>query len=217
MNEESEDELLGPLDPAESWVAHLYRGEIHRMKHWRERLDRTTNWAVITMVGILTWSFSNPQHPHYILLGGIATTLIFLNIEARRYRGHEIWHNRVRTIQRNVMAPVIDPRIEQEDYSWREKLAKSYRDPGIHLPYEQAIAHRLQRIYLPIFSILIIVWILRVTAFDPAGWPSSAQIGYISGEVITGVVAIFYIILLCVTYRPRRNWDTEGELKEELN
>jgi len=25
-------------------MAHLYRGEVHRMKFWRKRLDRTTNW-----------------------------------------------------------------------------------------------------------------------------------------------------------------------------
>lgn len=32
-------EEMGPS----SATAHLYRGEIHRMKLWRERLDRTTN------------------------------------------------------------------------------------------------------------------------------------------------------------------------------
>lgn len=217
MKDNDEDDVLGPLDPAESWVAHLYRGEIHRMKHWRERLDRTTNWAVITMIGILTWSFSNPQHPHYILLGGIVTTLVFLNVEARRYQGHEIWHNRVRTIQKNVMAPVINPEIDNEDYSWREKLAESYREPELCMPYKQAIAHRMQRIYLPIFSILAFVWSLRVTAFDPAKWPSSASVGYIPGEFVTGAVGIFYLLTFCISYWPHRDWDTEGELKEQLH
>jgi uncharacterized membrane protein len=42
-----------------SALAHLYRGELHRMKLWRERLDRTTNWAVPLMTAILTWAFSN--------------------------------------------------------------------------------------------------------------------------------------------------------------
>lgn len=37
-----------------SSMARLYRGEIHRMKFWRERLDRTTNWAVLVMSGVLT-------------------------------------------------------------------------------------------------------------------------------------------------------------------
>jgi uncharacterized membrane protein len=37
------DEGMGPS----SAMAHLYRGEVHRMKFWRERLDRTTRWAVV--------------------------------------------------------------------------------------------------------------------------------------------------------------------------
>nr|WP_265110485.1 DUF2270 domain-containing protein [Halosolutus halophilus] len=57
------DEQMGPS----SAMAHLYRGEIHRMKYWRERLDRTSNWAVIVMSGVLTWGFSGSGRPHYIL------------------------------------------------------------------------------------------------------------------------------------------------------
>lgn len=37
-----------------SAMAHFYRGEVHRMKYWRERLDRTSNWAVPVIVGVLT-------------------------------------------------------------------------------------------------------------------------------------------------------------------
>lgn len=44
------EEDMGPS----SAMAHLYRGEIHRMKFWRERLDRTTNWAVVMISAILT-------------------------------------------------------------------------------------------------------------------------------------------------------------------
>lgn len=44
------DEEMGPSGS----MAHLYRGEIHRMRFWRERLDRTTNWAVIVIAAILT-------------------------------------------------------------------------------------------------------------------------------------------------------------------
>lgn len=80
------DEEMSPS----SSMAHLYRGEIHRMRFWRERLDRTTNWAVIMMAAILTWAFSNESHPHYVLLAGVATLGIFLGIEARRYRGYDI-------------------------------------------------------------------------------------------------------------------------------
>jgi len=38
-------------------MAHLYRGEVHRMKFWRKRLDRTTNSVVLVISAILTWDF----------------------------------------------------------------------------------------------------------------------------------------------------------------
>ena len=38
-------------------VVHLYRGELHRANAWRLRLDNTTNWAVLTTAGLLTFSF----------------------------------------------------------------------------------------------------------------------------------------------------------------
>jgi len=44
------EEEMGPG----SSMAHLYRSEVHRMKFWRERLDRTTNWAVTILAAILT-------------------------------------------------------------------------------------------------------------------------------------------------------------------
>lgn len=49
------EEGMGPSSAA----AHLYRGEIHRMRFWRERLDQTTYWAIVVMSAILTWTFSS--------------------------------------------------------------------------------------------------------------------------------------------------------------
>ena len=39
-------------------MVHFYRGEIHRSTVWRQRLDATTNWAVLTTAGILSFSFA---------------------------------------------------------------------------------------------------------------------------------------------------------------
>jgi len=47
------EEEMGPS----SAMAHLYRGEVHRMKFWRKRLDRTTNSVVLVISAILTWDF----------------------------------------------------------------------------------------------------------------------------------------------------------------
>lgn len=204
------DEDMGPS----SAMAHLYRGEVHRMKLWRERLDRTSNWAVIVMAAILTWAFSSPNNPHYIVLIGVATLTVFLVIEARRYRGYEIWRTRVRKIQENVWSYGLDPSAGLVNPDWREQLSKDYRSPTIKISAEEAIAHRLRRVYLPLFGILLAAWLVRITAFSPQPWIESATIGMISGELVLVLVGVFYAGALFVALRPR-TWHAKGELRAE--
>ncbi|WP_049934040.1 DUF2270 domain-containing protein [Halarchaeum acidiphilum] len=204
------DEEMGPSGA----LAHLYRGEIHRMKYWRERLDKTTNWAVIVMAAILTWAFSSPTNPHYIILIGVATLSVFLVIEARRYRGYDIWRSRVRTLQENVWSVGLDPSESVADPEWREKLADDYRAPAIKITAEEAIAHRLRRIYLPLFGVLLVAWIVRITAFSPESWIRTASIGLIPGPLVVALVAVFFAGMLIVACRPR-TWHAKGELREE--
>lgn len=204
------DEGMGPS----SAMAHLYRGEIHRMKFWRERLDRTTNWAVLVISAILTWAFSRPDIPHYIILTGIATLGIFLSIEARRYRGYDIWRSRVRTLQENVFAQGLDPTLELPDPDWRQALSQDYRMPTIKISTEEAIAHRLRRVYLSLFTVLIGAWLIRITVFAPGPWTTNAAIGMIPGEVVIGLVGLFYLGAIIVAIRPR-TWHAKGELRAE--
>ncbi|SNZ15457.1 Uncharacterized membrane protein [Natronoarchaeum philippinense] len=196
-----------------SALAHLYRGEVHRMKLWRERLDRTTNWAVVLMAAILTWAFGSANNPHYVLLIGNAAVALFLTIEARRYRAYETWRSRVRILQRNVWAPGLDPSSPIND-GWRERLAADYRRPTLKIPAEEAISHRLRRVYLPLFGILSGAWLLRVLAFGDAAWPASADIGQIPGEAVTAIVVVFLAATTVVACRPR-SWHARGELREE--
>ena len=205
------DEDMGPG----SSMAHLYRGEIHRMKLWRERLDHTTNWAVIVMAAVLTWAFSSETNPHYVILVGAAALSVFLVIEARRFRGYDMWRSRVRLIQENVWAHGLDPENGPERDDWRQRLAEDYRRPRIKISSEEAIAHRLRRVYLPLFSVLLAAWVVRITAFESgASWPQSAAIGTIPGAAVTAAVALAYGAALVVAYRPR-DWNVEGELREE--
>ncbi|UPM45134.1 DUF2270 domain-containing protein [Halocatena salina] len=204
------EEDMGPS----SATAHLYRGEIHRMTFWRERLDRTTNWAVVVISAILTWAFSRPQAPHYILLIGIATLAVFLAIEARRYRGYDIWRSRVRKLQENVFAYGLDPSAGMPDPNWREKLSQDYRTPTIKITPEEAIAHRLRRIYLPLFTVLLAAWVVRITVFSPESWAVSAAIGGIPGEAVIVLVVLFYVGTAIVALRPR-TWHAKGELRSK--
>nr|WP_256401992.1 DUF2270 domain-containing protein [Haloarchaeobius litoreus] len=204
------DEEMGPS----SSMAHLYRGEIHRMKFWRERLDRTTNWAVVVISALLTWSFSSPDTPHYVILIGIATLTVFLVVEARRYRGYDIWRTRARSLQQNVFAKGLDPDIELTNRDWRSELAEDYRRPTLKITTEEAIAHRLRRIYLPLFGLLLVAWAVRITAFATDSWLATARVGAVPGSTVALFVAVFYAGALFVAFRPR-TWHARGELRFE--
>ncbi|AQL44593.1 hypothetical protein BV210_17150 [Halorientalis sp. IM1011] len=192
-------------------MAHLYRGEIHRMKLWRERLDKTTNWAVLLIAAVLTWAFSSEANPHYVILVGHAAVVMFLFIEARRYRAYDLWRSRVRKLQEHVWAVGLDPNIDLEESDWREELAADYRRPKLKISTEEAIAHRLRRVYFPLFTVLNGAWLLRVTAFAGTDWPASAAVGTIPGTLVTAVVAVLYVGALVICCRPR-TWHTRGEL-----
>ena len=221
-----EEAAAGPADPyvgrglldaemgPSSALAHLYRGEIHRMKLWRERLDRTTNWAVLLMAAILTWAFSNETNPHYVILIGNAAVVLFLTIEARRYRAYDIWRSRVRSLQQNVFAKGLDPSVELSNPNWRTELASDYRQPTLKITTEEAIAHRLRRIYLPLFGVLLVAWTIRITAFATESWLATARVGAIPGAVVALTVAAFYVTALVVAFRPR-TWHARSELRFE--
>ena len=197
-----------------SAMAHLYRGEIHRMKLWRERLDRTSNWAVTIIAAILTYAFSSADRPHYVILVGVVMVMVFLVIEARRYRGYDMWRSRVRILQRNVFAYSLDPSQGIEDPDWRSRLSRDYREPRAKVSYEEAIAHRLRRVYLPLFTVLLAAWLFRILVTPATGstWPASATVGALSGTVVTALVGMFYLVLVGITFRPRV-WQATGELR----
>ena len=196
-----------------SALAHLYRGEVHRMKLWRERLDQTTNWAVILMAAILTYAFSNQSNPHYVILIGNAAIALFLVVEARRYRAYDVWRSRVRTLQENVWATGLDEGTPM-DGEWRHELAEDYRNPALKITAEEAIAHRLRRVYLPMFAILNGAWVVRVTAFGDVPWPESAAVGQIPGLVVSVAVLLLFTGGFLIACRPR-DWQARGELRSE--
>jgi uncharacterized membrane protein len=88
-------------------LAHLYRGEMYRSKIWRTRLDSTTNWAVATTGIALSVSFGNAYNSPLPLVLVALMSLIFLTIEARRYRYFDIWRTRVRIMEQSMYVPIL--------------------------------------------------------------------------------------------------------------
>lgn len=202
------EEEMGPG----SSFAHLYRGEVYRMRFWRERLDRTTHWAIIVIAAILTWAFSSRTRPHYIILMGIAILSVFLWVEARRFRGYDIWRTRVRTLQKNVFAYALDPSRDLPNRQWREALSEDYRTPTVKISIEESLAHRLRRVYIPLYCLLGAAWLIRITEFATTHWPQSATIAGIPGILVTTFVVALYLVIGIIAYRPR-TWHIAGEIR----
>jgi len=76
---------LSPSDFTNSMV-HMYRAEVARASVWRQRLDSTTNWAVLTTAAALSFAFGSEQTSHIVILLSTMLVTLFLFIEARRYR-----------------------------------------------------------------------------------------------------------------------------------
>src|SRR5436309_6433572 len=111
------------LAPAEFGTAmiHFYRGEIQRANTWRNRLDTTTNWAVLTTGATLSFAFSSPTNPHFVILINTVLVGFFLFMEARRYRYYEIWSARVRIIETGYFTEMLSPEPVQDD-AWMALL-----------------------------------------------------------------------------------------------
>lgn len=184
-----------------SVVAHLYRGEVEREVSWRGRLDSTTNWAVTIIAGILAYAFSSDEVSHSIILVGMLIGVVFLLIEARRFQRYDIWRSRVRSMQENLFANALDPSEGVEQRDWRRQLSEDYRQPEAKMPLLNALAHRLRRVYLPLLSGLLLVWLFRLNGADEP-LVAAAAVSGTSGWVVFAAVVAGYVCLFVVAFWP---------------
>lgn len=191
-----------------SVVAHMYRGEVERAVSWRGRLDSTTNWAVTIISGILAYAFSSESVAHSIVLAGMLIGVVFLLIEARRFRRYDIWRARVRSMQENLFANALDPSEGVEQRDWREQLSRDYRNPKPKLPLRSALAHRLRRVYLPLLCGLLLVWLFRLSGADEP-MVQAASVSGTPGWIIVAAVAVGYVCLFAVALVPDAGEESE--------
>lgn len=127
-------------------VAHYYRGELGRMAGWRDRMDRTTNWAITVVAAMLSVSLSTPTAHHGVLLFAMVLVLLLLVIEARRYRFFDVYRVRVRRIERNYLSAVFDPGAARAT-DWSAQLGQDLRRPVFLTTTPTAFSRRLRRNY----------------------------------------------------------------------
>jgi len=180
-------------------MVHFFRAEIQRANVWRQRLDTTTNWAVVATGATLSIAFSQSEVHHAIILLNTLLVLWFLYIEARRYRYYELWSYRVRLMETDFYAAMLVPPFHPSP-EWAESLAESLLSPSFPISLLEAVGRRLRRNYLWIFIILYAAWVAKIWLFpvppnDLAEFVSRASVGPFSGEVMIGLGFVFYFSL----------------------
>jgi uncharacterized membrane protein len=217
-NSESQLKSTTPILPTSSVefvnaLSHYYRGELSRMMSWRDRLDRTTNWAIGAVAAMLSVSLSAPSSHHGVLLFAMLLVFLLLGIESRRYRFFDVYRSRVRLLERNYYARIFDPREIADPSQWMSELGENLRTPRFSITHSQAMARRLRRNYAWIYLILLLAWLLKTTVvMGPKGGEAelihstgelfrNAAIGYVPGWVVlTGVLSFYgwtlYVMLV---------------------
>jgi uncharacterized membrane protein len=190
-------------------LVHFYRGELHRATLWRMRLDNTTNWSIISVMGLITFSLGEPSHSHVGILAGMVLVLTFLNIEARRFRFFDVWRARTRMLEENFMGPILRRDMQSPISNWGDLVAEDLLHPSFKVTFHQAMRARLLRNYVPLFSILLVAWFLKLFIHHPVGEPGpylteAMRVGDSPWWVSAVFVACLYLYLLgVILFAPR--------------
>lgn len=194
-------------------LAHYHRAEIARMAGWRDRLDRTTNWAITVIAAMLSVALSTANAHHGVLLFAMLLALLLLTIEARRYRFFDVYRNRVRLLEKYYYAHLFAP---GDDYyvGWTKDLGTDLRRPIFRVRLIDAMGRRLRRNYIWMFLILILAWLLKIcpaeftgalNTFDFAHVLHSivinAAVGIVPGLAVFMFLGVFYAAILLIAIR----------------
>jgi uncharacterized membrane protein len=198
-------------------MIHFYRGEVQRSNTWRNRLDTTTNWAVLTAGATLSFVFSSPSNPHFVIPINSVLVAIFLLMEARRYRYYEIWSSRVRVIETGYFAQMLAPESVPPDEAWAEHLAADLITPHFTITEWEAVGRRLRRNYLWIFALLALSWNLKVylhplPARDFNAFIDRATVGVVPGWAVFVVGVLFNAAIAIFAIGTVRLREATGEV-----
>jgi len=212
-------------------MVHFFRAEVQRANVWRQRLDTTTNWAVVATGATLSIAFSQPNIHHGIIILNTMLVTLFLYIEARRYRYYELWSYRVRMMETDFFAAMLVPPFQPAP-DWAESLAENLLLPSFPISMWEAFGRRLRRNYLWIFLILGIAWIAKYWLFptppkDMEEFIGRAAIGHIPGHVVVTISLAYFVFLILVAIFtvnmtratgevfPRFGADTEHDMRAD--
>lgn len=195
-----------------SLLPHYYRGEMSQSGNLLSRLDLTTDWAIVTVTAVLALAFQGGDASAYLLLIGIVGVSLFLLFDVRRYRAYDASRARLRLLEENLFANALEP-IGTPLEDWRAELGNDLRIPTFKVTYREALSRRLRRIYYPLYLLLGVAWLFRITLFEPGqAWTKTASVPGVSGPLVVVIVAAFFLAATVITF-----WPLEREAKGEFH
>lgn len=201
-------------------IVHFYRAEVGRMSGWRDRLDRTTNWAITVVAALLSVSLSTPSAHHGVLVFAMLLISLLLYVESRRYRFYDVYRMRVRQFERHYFGQLFSG-TEGGPEPWLEMMSQELRHPMFRIDMVAAVTRRLKRNYIWLYAILLLAWVLKITspklqagAGTDAVPPmqsifESAAFGPLPGWLVIGLMLAFYVLLTIAAFRGRRRADDD--------
>ena len=184
-------------------MVHLFRAEVARANVWRQRLDTTTNWAVITTGAAISFAFSRTlAEDHRVIILNVLLVTLFLYIEARRDRYYELWSYRVRLMETDFFAKMLVPPFHPAS-DWAESLAENLLHPQFSISFAEALGRRFRRNYLWIYVILGLAWVFKVWLHPTraTSWSAlfnRAAIGTLPGWIIVAAGLALNLFLMLI-------------------
>lgn len=212
--------MMDDLDPIEpisgskeiGALAHLYRAEVYRSTVWRERLDQTTSWSVVsTGIGLSIAFATKDASPFPIVLVGLLC-VVFLMLEARRYRFFYVWRFRARVLEIAFFVPILRGEGANIAVDRGHALSDDYEKPQYRISMLRSIGRRLRRNYGYIFGILGAAYFAKIAIHpaDVVSWGQfveRAHIGPVPGWFALLLGSLFHvgwIMVAIITWRQDR-------------
>ena len=169
MSEEKTQEGIYdfPKDYAATMV-HFYRGELGRMMVWRQRFDTTTHWAIIGMMGMVSFAWNHAAYGNFLFIFANTVLYLLLTIEARRYRFYDAYRARVRMLESHFIFPVVTLSSKRLEGNWRRQMGEDLILPSYKITFLEALSRRFRRNYVWIFLILNGTWVMHTLVLREA-------------------------------------------------
>lgn len=194
-------------------LIHFYRAEVGKMTAYRQRLDMTTNWSVVTTAGLVSFAFGDNNNSHVVFLFAMLMNYFFLHLEARRFRIFEISFHRTRIMERYFYPAMLG---EEVDAGWHRLLLSELAHPQSPIGRWNSLGWRLRRNYLWIYAGVLLAWIAKLDtvrakseAFSPKTLLEEAHIGSFPGWAVWLTVLAFYGYLIALVVQATREHPLE--------